>query len=155
MKIVTISYENWEKYRRPLLRFSKRFDKTPSKCVYSWIFQLKKHHIEEPGTSIKLALWDGKIIAVSAVASYGSSLSEIVLSPHYQHTHVLSSLIQAVMQDLGVLYKKIRYNHEKSIKQALQSGLVCFSYAEGADGYVYLWFGGGHWHSDDISEKEA
>jgi hypothetical protein len=155
MKIVSLSYDNWEKYRRPLIRFSKRYDKSARQSIYSWIFQLKKHHIEDAGTSIKIALWEGKIIACSVVSHYGSKLSSMLISPKYKQTHLLANLTEATLQDLGVLYRRIRYNDEAGIKLALQAGLVCFSYLEDRDGQVYLWFGGGHWHSDDISEKEA
>lgn len=155
LKIITINYHNWEKYRRPLIRFTKRYDKAPKQPIHSYVFHLKKHHIEEAGNSIKIALWEGKIIACSVVVNFGTKLSAVLLAPKYKHTHIQRSLIESSMQDLGVMYKKIKYNDEAGIKMALQSGLVCFTYIHESDGQVYLWFGGGHWHSDDISEKEA
>ncbi|WP_100406526.1 hypothetical protein [Bacillus solitudinis] len=153
MKIVTISYENWEKYRRPILNFVKRYDKSASQYVYKKLFKMKKHHLHEPGTCIKLTFWEGKIIAFAAVINYGTTFSSVLLSPRFKNTHLKTTLFASLIDELGVCYQKISYNDKETIKMALQAHLVCFSYTKTQDDQIYLWFGGGHWHSDDITQE--
>ncbi|GAE35658.1 hypothetical protein [Halalkalibacter akibai] len=155
MKIVSLKSHQWEQYRRPILNFVKRYDHCDVKSTYSWLFHFKKHDLLEPGTSIQLALWEGKIIAVAAVSDYGTTHSTIVVSPRYLPTQVQVNLYNSLLDELGVCYTKIRYDDQTKIKFALQAGLVCFAYLKGEENEIYLWFGGGHWHTTDITEKEA
>ncbi|NEU31489.1 hypothetical protein GN156_12015 [bacterium LRH843] len=155
MNIISLSQSQWEKYRRPLLRFIKRFDKSANTTTYNWLFQLKGHHLNQPGTSIQLVIWNGKIIAVAAVCDFGTTHSLILLEPKYQKTHIKVTLLTLLIQELGVCYTKIRYDNEDDIKSSLQAGLVCFAYIKGIDDLMYLWFGGGHWHANDVIEHEA
>jgi hypothetical protein len=155
MKIISLKSHQWEQYRRPILNFVKRYDQCHSKSTYSWLFHFKKHHLHQPGTSIQLALWEGKIIAVAAVSDYGTTHSTIVVSPKYLQTQVQINLYTSLIDELGVCYTKIKYNDQQKMKSALQGGLVCFAYLIGNEDEVYLWFGGGHWHKNDITEKEA
>ncbi|WP_088102699.1 hypothetical protein [Halalkalibacter urbisdiaboli] len=154
MNLITISVNTWEKYRRPVMDFVKRYD-TSEQRVYKRLFRMRKHHLNEPGTCLKVVYWEGKIIAVAAVTNYGISFSTLLVSPKYRHSHIQTTLLSSFVDDLGVCYQKIRYDDEVAIKMALQAGLVCFSYIKGNEESVYLWFGGGHWHSDDVTEKEA
>ncbi|MCL7747021.1 MULTISPECIES: hypothetical protein [Halalkalibacter] len=155
MKIISLRSRQWEQYRRPILNFVKRHDKDEVSSCYSWLFKLKKHHLHQPGTCIKLALWDGKIIAVAAVSDYGTTHSAFIIAPNYSQTEIQINLFTSLINDLGVCYTKIRYDDKQKIKYALQAGLVCFAYLRGDKDQIYLWFGGGHWHTDDITEKEA
>ena len=155
MNIISLTQEQWEKYRRPLFRFVKRYDKAVNQPACTWLFQLKNHHLNQPGTSIQLVLWEGKIIAVAAVCDYGTTHSLVLIAPKYKNTQIQVNLLTSLINELGVCYTRIRYDDESSIKYALQAGLVCFTYMRGQDNHVYLWFGGGHWHSNDVTEKEA
>lgn len=155
MKMVSLKSEQWEQYRRPILNFVKRYDPCGLKSNYSWLFQLKKHHLHHPGTSIQLAFWEGKIIALAAVSDYGTTHSTSIIAPKFLQTEVPVSLLTSLIDELGVCYTKIHYDDKQKIKFALQAGLVCFAYLKGNQDDIYLWFGGGHWHTTDITEKEA
>jgi hypothetical protein len=155
MKFISLSYQQWEKYRRPILDFVKRYDKSTEQQTYKKLFKMKKHHLHEPGTCIKIALWEGKVIALAALTNYGTTFSTLLISPKYIHTQIQANLISSLKDELGVCYQKIRYDDETMIKTVIQAGLVCFAYTNDCNGHTHLWFGGGHWHSNDISEKEA
>jgi hypothetical protein len=126
-----------------------------SDSCYTWLFQLKKHHLHQPGTSIHIALWEGKIIAVAAVSDYGTTHSAFIIAPKYLQTQIQINLFTSLIDELGVCYTKIQYDDKQKIKLALQAGLVCFAYLKGENDQIDLWFGGGHWHINDITEKEA
>lgn len=155
MKLISLSDDQWEKYRRPLLQFVKRYDSCQKRSTHKWLFHLKGQNLTQPGTSIQLALWEGKIVAVAAVSDYGTTYSSILVSPRYAHTQIQTRLFISLLDELGVCYTKIRYDQEQKIKVALEAGLVCFAYVEGTDGDAYLWFGGGHWDTRDVIEQEA
>ncbi|MFC0473716.1 hypothetical protein ACFFHM_25190 [Halalkalibacter kiskunsagensis] len=155
MKIISLKSRHWEQYRRPILNFVKRYDKTMADSCYSWLFQLKKHHLHQPGTSIQLALWEGKIIAVAVVSDYGTTNSAFIIAPKYSQTQIQINLFTSLINELGVCYTKIHYDDKQKIKFALQAGLVCFAYLKAENDQIHFWFGGGHWHTNDITEKEA
>ncbi|WP_096201501.1 GNAT family N-acetyltransferase [Bacillus sp. FJAT-45350] len=150
MKTINVEVKTWEKYRRPLLNFVKRYDKN-----VDWIFKLRRHHLSQTGTIIKLALWEGKIIAAFAFLDYGTKESLFIISPSYQNTHIGTKLLKEVIHELGVCYTKLPYEQAALLKTALLSGMVAFNYTVDNNGSMLLWLGGGQWHIDDISEQEA
>ncbi|WP_062050567.1 hypothetical protein [Bacillus sp. JCM 19034] len=149
MKIIEITPNLWEKYRWPLLLFIRRYEKGTDHSLYRWLFHLKKNDINKPGTCISLAFWEGQMIGATIISRYGIHLSELILLPAFLHKHFHKRLIDSIIDRLGVFYTKVRYNDEKMIKTALESGLVCFSY-EQKQNTNYLWFGGGHWNIEDV-----
>ncbi|ARK29151.1 hypothetical protein [Halalkalibacter krulwichiae] len=155
MKIISLKNQQWEKYRRSILNFVKRYDACSDKSNYSWLFHFNKSYLDQPGTSIQVALWEGKIIAVAAVCDYGTTHSTLIVSPKYTKTQVQINLYRSLIDELGVCYTKIKYDDQLKIKYALRAGLVCFAYVKNTLDETFLWFGGGHWHTNDITEKEA
>lgn len=153
MKMIDVSVQNWEKYRHPIIQFVKRYDKQ-NRELYRWIFQLRKHKLSQPGTKIKLALWDGKIIALYAFLNYGTTESIFLISPNYEQTHIGTSILKDIISDLGVCYLCLPYSQPTLLKIALNAGMVAFAYTTQEQG-MKLWLGGGQWNINDISEKEA
>ncbi|MBU8905425.1 hypothetical protein [Desertibacillus haloalkaliphilus] len=154
MNIVTITADNWEKYRRPIWQFVKRYQQENANSDSSrWLFQLRRHHFNRPGTSIKLVLWDGKMIALMACSNYGTTNSTFIVHPTYQRTHIVLNILKEMKEELGVCYTKIKYDHIHIVKMALQAGFAAIGYADSHE-KVSLWFAGGHWHKNDIFERE-
>lgn len=149
MKIIEITPKLWEKYRWPLLLFVRRFENGTDHSLYSWLFHLNKKDIQQPGTCLSLALWEGQLIGATIISRYGIQHSEIILLPIFLHRPIQKRLIDSIIDRIGVFYTKVKYNDEKAIKTALEAGLVCFSYEQQHD-TSYLWFGGGHWNLDDV-----
>ncbi len=155
MKTICITVKNWEKYRRPLTNFVKRYEKKYGEH-YSWIYHLRKHQLNNLGTKVKIALWEGKVVAVFAFLNYGTTDSLILISPSYQQTHIGVTLLKGIIEELGVCYTKLSYEQPALIKLALNAGMVAFAYtSEMEDQKMKLWLGGGQWHINDINEKEA
>ncbi|UOE95468.1 hypothetical protein [Alkalihalobacillus sp. LMS39] len=154
MRIVTVTPDNWEKYGRVLLQFVKRYERKAKKPnCYRWMYHLRKHHLVQRGNSIKLAFWDGKLVAVFAVVEYGTKESVLLIAPNYKETSIGSILLENMKSDLSVCYYKIPSDATAFIKAAIDAGYVAFRYAQ-EQGQTMLWFGGGHWHSSDIVDDE-
>lgn len=62
-------------------------------------------------------------------------------------------LYKEMNSQLGVYYTKIDYDQVDSIKMALKAGLVSFAYETAPSGKLSLWFGSGHWYTEDVKES--
>lgn len=153
MKIVYVTPQNLEKYRHVMLPFVKRFSTDLES--YKWLYHLKRHQLNQRGTNIILALWEGKIIAIYAVSEFGTKYSIFLLSPQYRYPHIGTKLLELMKEELGVSYLKLDITNTDLIKMALNAGYVCFSYISTENGSLKLWFGGGTWDSNDIIEPEV
>ena len=153
MKIVRITPNNLEKYRHVILPFVKRNCKNVNN--YRWLYQLKKHHLNQNGTAVIIVLWEGKVISLYALSEYGTKTSILINSPQYEHPHIVTKLLKKMRDELGVCYLKLNINSHEQIKMALNSGYVSFCYTTNELDDIYLWFGAGQWHVNDVIEKEA
>lgn len=152
MKIITVTANNLEKYRSSLLCFVKRYQKE-EKNSFRWLFQIRRHHLNNQGTNIKLCIWDGKIIAIFAVKDYGTKDSLFILAPNYYYPNVGCKILEEMKTDLSVCYMKINYTETELIKMALNAGFASLAYSVEQDGTLYLWFGGGQWDKNDLSQN--
>lgn len=153
MKIIQLTPTNLEKYRHALLPFVKRYCKNVNS--YRWIYQLRKHHLNKSGTEVILALWEGKVISIYALSEYGTKNSLFLISPQYEDAHIGTKLLEKMRNQLGVCYLKINIKAPEQIKMALNAGYVSFSYEIKENEDIFLWFGAGQWHINDITPKEA